>query len=101
MRAMTPKKKPMAARNVPLILMSWPPRSPSRAPGAACPRGTRPCGAQDGCSPIPAAPTGQIELTLALNHFAGGFAAERGIHHGIDVAHVQAKAGQLGAIRGD
>ncbi len=41
----------------------------------------------------------EIELALALNHFADGGAADGGVHHGVDVADVQAVARQLGAIR--
>ena len=43
----------------------------------------------------------KIELALALNDFADGPAAHGGLHHGVDVADVQAVARQFGTVRGD
>ena len=41
----------------------------------------------------------QVELALALDHLRGGRAADGGLHQRVDVAHVQAVAGNLGAVR--
>ena len=43
----------------------------------------------------------QVELLFLLDHLSGHVAAHRGLDQAVDVGHVQAVAGDLGAIDGD